>query len=76
MTTRQLVTSPFSTEGSARANALATSGESLEKSSIFYARAANTLAITGGTGSYKAAKGKLTLRDLTTKTTAGVFTFR
>jgi hypothetical protein len=44
--------------------------------SVFYAKAANTLAITGGSGSYTAAKGTLTLRDLTSKTTAESFTFR
>jgi hypothetical protein len=44
--------------------------------SVFYAKAANTLTITRGSGGYKAAKGTLTLRDLTSKTTAETFTFR
>jgi hypothetical protein len=37
---------------------------------------ANVLAITGGTGSYKGAKGTLTLQDVTSKITAERFAFR
>jgi hypothetical protein len=43
---------------------------------VLYAKTANVLAITGGTKSYKGAKGTLTLQDVTSKTTAESFAFR